>query len=199
MRDIVLNDIHTLRPKIIHVGEYTYGAEGIKIIFGEEANLYIGKFCALAYGLSVFLGGNHQIKRTSTYPFGLMHPNIFTNYPLSIKNRTVSLDTLTNGDINIGNDVWIGANVTIMSGVTIGDGAVISAHSIVYNKVKPYSVVGGNPASFWFYRFNDEIVKKLLEIKWWDWTVYDINRILPYLCSENVEGLINFYETKIKK
>jgi acyl carrier protein len=62
-----------------------------------------------------------------------------------------------------------------------------------------YSVVGGNPASFWFYRFNEETINKLLEMKWWDWSIYDINRILPYLCSENTEGLIKFYETKIKK
>ena len=35
--------------------------------------------------------------------------------------------------------------------------------------VAPYSIVAGNPAKHIKYRFSEEIIKKLLEIKWWDW------------------------------
>ena len=49
--------------------------------------------------------------------------------------------------VKIGNDVWIGANATILAGAKIGDGAVIAAGAVVVKDVKPYSIVGGVPAS----------------------------------------------------
>lgn len=50
------------------------------------------------------------------------------------------------GSIDIGNDVLIGAKSVIGPGVTIGDGAFVRAGSYVMNDVKPYTIVGGNPA-----------------------------------------------------
>jgi hypothetical protein len=61
----------------------------------------------VADGVKVFLGGDHQVGWTTTFPF--------------------EKKTGTHGDINIGNDVWLSHGVTIMSGVTIGDGAVVAA------------------------------------------------------------------------
>ncbi len=72
------------------------------------------------------------------------------------------------GKINIGNDVWIGSNSIIMGGVTIGSGAVIEAGSVVKEDVPPYTIVGGNPARVIKKRFSDEMIEKLLEIRWWD-------------------------------
>ena len=72
--------------------------------------------------------------------------------------------------IIIGNDVTIGANVTIMGGVTIGNGAVVGANSLVTKDIPPYAIVGGNPAKIIKYRFEDEIIEKLNEIKWWNWS-----------------------------
>jgi serine acetyltransferase len=100
----------------------------------------------------------------------------------------------TRGDVIIGNDVWIGDNVTIMSGSHIGDGAVISANTAVSCKIKPYSVVGGNPAQFLFYRFNKEIREKLLELKWWNFTDEQINEISPILCSNDFNLLFKICE-----
>lgn len=71
----------------------------------------------------------------------------------------------------IGNDVWIGSNVLIKGGVTIGDGAVVGMGSIVTKDVPPYAVVAGNPAKIIKYRCNDEQIKALLRIKWWDWPI----------------------------
>ena len=48
--------------------------------------------------------------------------------------------------MNIGDNVWIGDKVTILPGVHIGDGAVIGANAVVVKDVRPYTVVGGNPA-----------------------------------------------------
>ena len=68
----------------------------------------------------------------------------------------------------IGNDVWIGSHALILGGVKIGDGAVIGAGAVVTKDVPPYAVVGGVPARIIKYRFSQEIIDKLLEIKWWN-------------------------------
>jgi acetyltransferase-like isoleucine patch superfamily enzyme len=55
----------------------------------------------------------------------------------------------------INDDVWIGHGAIIIAGVTIGEGAVIAAGSVVTKDVKPYTIVGGNPAKFIKNRFSE--------------------------------------------
>jgi serine acetyltransferase len=73
------------------------------------------------------------------------------------------------GVVNIGNDVWIGDGVTIVGELTIGDGTIIGACSVVAKDVPPYAIVAGNPIKIIRYRFTEEQIKKLLDIKWWEW------------------------------
>ena len=70
------------------------------------------------------------------------------------------------GLVTIGNDVWIGADVGIKAGITIGDGAVIASGAMVTKDVKPYSIVGGNPAKEIRMRFDQGLVERLLDLKW---------------------------------
>tara|TARA_A100001234_G_C12319504_1_gene256936 strand:- start:48 stop:506 length:459 start_codon:yes stop_codon:yes gene_type:complete len=42
--------------------------------------------------------------------------------------------------------VWIATNSTILPGVRIGKGAVVAAGAVVTKSVKPFDIVGGNPA-----------------------------------------------------
>lgn len=70
--------------------------------------------------------------------------------------------------VHIGNDVWIGSYVRIMEGITIGDGAIVAAGAIVTKDIPPYAIVGGVPAKIIKYRFDEEIINKLLELKWWN-------------------------------
>jgi acetyltransferase-like isoleucine patch superfamily enzyme len=97
---------------------------------------------------------------------------------------------ITKGDVIIGNDVWISSNVTIMSGVTIGDGAVIANNSHVVKNVEPYSLVGGNPARLIKYRFTQEQIEQLLEIKWWLWDDEKISAFTPLLCNSDIDEFI---------
>ena len=165
------------------VGKYTYGHNSVKVAhWGEPAELIIGKFCSIA-ACTVILGGNHRTNYVTTYPFGFVNTHKFP-YEKQKDYRQ------TNGDVIIGNDVWIGMGATIMSGVKIGDGAIIAANAHVVKNVKPYSVVGGNPAEFYYYRFKQETIKKLLELKWWDWSDEKIKENIPLLLSENFDELL---------
>ena len=80
------------------------------------------------------------------------------------------IDFEDSSKIIIGNDVWIGRRAIILDGVEIGDGAVVAAGAVVTKDVPPYAIVGGVPAKVLKYRFESEIVKRLLEIKWWNFS-----------------------------
>jgi acetyltransferase-like isoleucine patch superfamily enzyme len=153
------------------VGAHTYGAEKIKLFYRSEHNLVIGKYCSISRGCRVFLGGNHHSEWISTYPL-------------------VKKSSSSKGDVTIKNDVWIGYGVTILSGVTIGDGAIVGAMSVVTKDVDPYALVGGNPATLKKYRFDQDTINKLLQIKWWDRDESFVAGITPYLMSQDVDGFL---------
>ena len=85
------------------------------------------------------------------------------------------------GNIVIGNDVWIGYEAVIMAGVHIGNGAIIAARAVVTKDVPPYTIVGGVPARPIRKRFDEEVIRKLETLKWWDWSAEKIRRCLPYM------------------
>ncbi len=89
------------------------------------------------------------------------------------------------GDTLIGNDVWIGQNAVILPGVHIGDGAIIGANTVVGCNVEPYTIVVGNPAKILRKRFDDELIDILLDFKWWDKSIDEIQKLIPILtCSD---------------
>ena len=100
----------------------------------------------------------------------------------------------SNGDIIIGHDVWIGGRTTILSGVKIGTGAVIAAGSVVVNDVEAYSISGGNPNKEIRKRFNEDIIKKLLNSEWWNLADNDIDNLSEHLLSNNFELFFNNIE-----
>ena len=122
----------------------------------------VGAFTSIAIGVEL-VPNTHKMEYCTTSPilaykmFGFIENDEVDNYAPNYRKS-----------IKIGNDVWIGANSIIFNNVTIGDGAVIAAGSIVRKDVPPYAVVGGVDKIL-KYRFNNEIIKKMLYIKWWEW------------------------------
>ncbi|MPM10365.1 2,3,4,5-tetrahydropyridine-2,6-dicarboxylate N-acetyltransferase [bioreactor metagenome] len=117
----------------------------------------IGSFCSIARSVTI-QEYFHDYRRLTTYFIGR---NVF--------GEPIEKEVLSKGPITIGNDVWIGTGVQIMSGVTIGDGAVIAANSTVTHDVPPYAIAAGVPAKIIKFRFDDSLISKLLQSRWWDW------------------------------
>ncbi len=127
--------------------------------------MHIGKYCSIAD--CVVLGcGDHPINTLSTSPFQYVY-----NKPEMYGNIIVPKSNIIKREYSetfIGNDVWIGYRAFIKLGVKIGDGAIIGAGAVVTKEVEPYAIVGGVPAKLIKYRFDENIRKQLLELKWWD-------------------------------
>ncbi|MBE9224968.1 Vat family streptogramin A O-acetyltransferase [Phormidium sp. LEGE 05292] len=179
-------------PNII-IGDYTYYDDPEDSENFDRNVLYhfpfigdkliIGKFCAIARNVKFIMNGaNHKMSAFSTYPF-----NIFGNGWERVTPEPSELPF--KGDTVIGNDVWIGYEAAIMPGVKVGDGAIIAAKSVVTKDVKPYTIVGGNPAQLIRQRFSDEIINILLEIAWWDWDIEKITRNLEKIVGADIEAL----------
>ncbi|MEA5095010.1 Virginiamycin A acetyltransferase [bioreactor metagenome] len=150
----------------------------------NKDRLIIGKFCSIACGAKfIFTSANHTLKSLSTYPF----PIFFEEWNLDKKHVISAWDN--KGDIVIGNDVWIGYEAVILSGVNIGDGAIIGARAVVTKDVAPYTVVGGIPAKEIKKRFDEETIKKLQQLQWWDWSFDKIKQRLPYIMDGSVDKL----------
>lgn len=171
----------SVKPESVTWGAHSYVDGDLDISFTEDgATLTIGKFCSIAQGCKVILGGNHRGDWISTFPF----PAAFPDSPDIPDYRT------TKGNVVIGNDVWIGTGVTILSGVTIGDGAIVGAGSVVVKDVAPYSVAAGNPAEWKKNRFTESTTNALLDIKWWNWPDETIRGAIPLLMSGDMGKLL---------
>lgn len=179
-------------PNIV-VGDYTYYDDPDDSENFERNVLYhypfigdklvIGKFCALAQGVKFIMNGaNHKLSGFSTYPF-----SIFGSGWEKVMPQPDELPS--RGDTIVGNDVWIGYESVVMPGVQIGHGAIVAARSVVVTNVKPYTVVGGNPAKPLKERFAPEIVQELLRIAWWDWSIEKVTRNLRHIVSADIKAL----------
>lgn len=188
----------------IFVGDYTYyddpeaptDFERNNVLFNYPEfgdRLIIGKFCAIAAGTKFIMGpANHRTSSVTTYPFAVFGG-------LWAQRTPPHLDQLPRkGDIVIGNDVWIGRESVILPGVKIGDGAVVAAYSVVTGDVPPYGVVGGNPARLIKLRFDQDLIHRLLELKWWDLPGDRLAELLPLLCDSDLEKVRRALEAGIR-
>lgn len=184
----------TIKNPNIIVGDFTYfsDADFEKHVthhyefIGDK--LIVGKFCQIASCVEFIMNGaNHQMNAVSTYPF-----YIFGSWE---QKAPAQSDLPLKGDTVVGNDVWIGQNATILPGVHIGDGVIIGANSVVGSNVEPYTIVAGNPAKLIRKRFDDELIKLLEKLKWWDKDIEEIKQLIPILTCSDLEKV----KAEIKK
>lgn len=164
-------------PQHPTVGEGTYGkAHTIKYSDTEEPPI-IGKYCSIAADVTIDVNGEHNKQGLTTYPFQVFLGIEDTNIPT------------TKGPVVIGSDVWLCRGVHILSGVNIGDGAIIGANCLVSKDVPPYAVVVGNPQRIVKYRYDEDTIKRLLKLRWWDESPEVIVKIVPYLLCGDLDAL----------
>lgn len=162
------------------IGDHTIGRP--QVYTRGPADLSVGKFCTFEPGVTIILGALSP-QLPASYPFHSVRqywPSGFDAGP----------DLAMSGSVCIGSDVYVGAGATIMPGVTLADGAIVEAGSVVVDDVKPYGIVAGCPARETGQRFDDAFIEKLLDLRWWDWPVHEINAAIPLLTQPGIERLL---------
>ena len=167
------------------IGEHTGLMPGVSI---RDKRTRIGKFCAIAQNVIIGTGmhpTNYLTMKSFTY-------NPMGDWIIPEKNR---VHFENHKPVFIGNDVWIGINAIIMDGVKIGDGAVIGSGAVVTKDVPPYAVVGGVPAKIIKYRFDENTIKRIQALQWWDFPV-EVLKDLPW---NDLEQSLTVLEAEKKK
>lgn len=190
-------DRQVTNPNIL-VGRYSYYSgyyhghsfdDCARFLVPDEGadRLVVGSFCSIGSGAAFIMAGNqgHRNDWISTFPFYWMSEvEAFAGAANGFRPA---------GDTVIGNDVWIGSEAIVMPGVRIGDGAVIGTRALVTRDVEPYAIVGGNPARTIRKRFDDERVRLLLDMRWWDWPDDRLAGAMPILTGGDVDALHRYW------
>ncbi|WP_412472076.1 CatB-related O-acetyltransferase [Halobacteriovorax sp. RT-1-4] len=146
------------------IGRMTYTSNNVSI-----NNATVGQFCSIGPGVKIGLGIHPTAEFVST------HPCFYSLNKQCGKTFVDKQSFAESSRIIIKNDVWIGANAIIVDNVTIGNGAIIAAGAVVVKDVGDYEVVGGVPAKFLKYRFEQKVIDRLNQEKWWDYSFEKFN------------------------
>lgn len=145
-----------------NIGKYT--------VIEKNAVLHdisIGSFCEISWHCSMG-GDNHNYKLPTIHHWYWNKHFGFEENSQTIGGRNF-YDKLNAEDCSIGNDVWVGSGVTVNRKVRVADGAILASGCVVTKDVPPYAIVAGVPAKIIKYRFDETVIKRLLEVAWWNW------------------------------
>ena len=177
------NDIY----KDVEIGRFSSLAERTQLCCGVK----IGMFCEIAQDVKIGV---------SQHPLNWLSISKF-QYSSALDNIPKQYTLPPNPETIIGNDVWIGTNAIIQPGIKIGHGAVIGSGAVVTHNVPPYAIVAGVPAKIIRYRFSDDIIANLLQLKWWN-LPYDKILSLPFndikKCINVLKSMTDTEETNEK-
>ncbi|MDQ0163635.1 DapH/DapD/GlmU-related protein [Bacillus alveayuensis] len=166
----------------VKLGDYSYTGQ-----FCILQNVEVGKFSNIA--AMVRIGPTaHPMERPTLHHITYRRKM----YGVDKKDDEKFLAWRTEQKTYIGHDTWIGHGAIIMPGVKVGNGAVVGSGAIVTKNVDPYSIVIGIPAKHLRYRFDDQTIKRLEEIRWWDWSYETIKNRIEDL-SSNIETFLDKY------
>lgn len=153
-------------------GSFFSGEIGYASYIGAHSNVSaaIGRFCSIANNVRIVRGRHPVDGFVSIHPafYSTMAQCGMTYAEQNLFDEVRYADSEKKAVVVIGSDVWIGDNALIMDGLHIGDGAVIAAGAVVTKDVPPYAIVGGCPARIIRYRFDEDTIRCLLQIRWWD-------------------------------
>ncbi|AHM57293.1 glycosyl transferase group 1 [Peptoclostridium acidaminophilum DSM 3953] len=164
-----------------HIGKYSYIGN-----FCTVVNAEIGNFSSIADDC-IIGGASHPVEWVSTSPVFHDGKNIMQKN-FSVHEYNTSKKTI------IGHDVWIGNKCLIKSGVKIENGAIIGMGSVLTKNVGRYEIWGGNPAKFIRKRLSDDLIEKLHETNWWDFSDAQISEY-----AETFLNVENFLKQVVKE
>ncbi len=132
-----------------HIGSHWY-------FFARDNRIYIWKFCSIAENVYII-----------TYN----HPTKYISWHINQFNNKITLNQeIKHWDVIIWNDVRIWHNCTILSWVKIWNWAIVWAWSVVTKDIPPYAIVWWNPAKIIKYRFSEDTIKYIEDLKRRDWS-----------------------------
>jgi acetyltransferase-like isoleucine patch superfamily enzyme len=153
--------------------------------------LTVGRYCSISREVK-FIDSDHPLDTITTSAITFRRSNkLYRDFlGTSLQEGQHGFRPWTVEFGSIGHDVWIGDNATISRKASIGTGAVVAAGSMVTKDVPPYAIVGGNPAKIIRYRFDEEMIERLLASYWW---VYDPAELFKKV-DRDVDGLLKRIE-----
>lgn len=150
------------------IGCNVFIGDGTRIEFVKS----IGSYSSISHGVKLGVGP-HPHNWISTSPI------FYSPHRGVVKLKKYS-EIEDKGLAIIENDVLIGANAIILAGVHIHIGAIIGAGSVVTKDIPPFAIVAGNPAMIIKYRFDEDTRTKILNSKWWEKDIKDIELVIEY-------------------
>ncbi|QXD31740.1 hypothetical protein [Candidatus Pelagisphaera phototrophica] len=139
--------------------DYSYLASHVGAVWTE-----IGKFCSIASQTRIN-PGNHPTWRVTTNHCTYRR----RQYNLDEVDDDEFFDWRKSHSCRIGHDVWIGHGVVVTAGCSIGTGACIGAGAVVTKDIPPYAIAVGVPAKVIKFRFEKDVISRLMEAAYWDW------------------------------
>jgi acetyltransferase-like isoleucine patch superfamily enzyme len=164
----------------IRLGAYSYVGE-----WAHAGSVNFGRFCSV---------GPHFMSGLGAHP-----TNFVSTSPVFYSTRKQCGTTFSERDYfeeyretSIGHDVWIGSRVYVRDGVSVGHGAIVATGAVVVKDVPDYAIVGGAPARVIRYRFSEDVIKRLLEAQWWNWSEERLRQAQPLFAQEDPEAFLNW-------
>ena len=69
------------------------------------------------------------------------------------------------------------------------DGAIIGSRAVVIKDMEPYTIVGGVPAKPIRKHFSEDTIRRLENIRWWNWDEKKITQAIAAIQSGNIDEL----------